>query len=78
MSGKLQVFYDNEYLFSAVLRRNKAGAVFPFTLRIRDEYDNVVYIGGFETARSAKGFLETYPTTHARWFTHRGYVEDND
>ena len=78
MSGKLQVFYDNEYLFSATLRRNKEGFLFPFTLRIRNQYDRVIYIGGFETARSAKGFLESYPTIRARWFTHCGYVEDDD
>ena len=77
MSGKIQVFYDNEYLFSATLRRNKAHDIFPFTLRIRDERDRIIYIGGFETALSAKEFLENY-LPNARWFTHRGYVEDEE
>lgn len=77
MSGKLQVFYDNEYLFSATLRKNPSYHYFPFTLRVRDKWDRVICISGFNTALSAKEYLENeFPG--ARWFTQRGYVKDDD
>lgn len=74
MTGKLQTFYDADFWYYATLRRNKEGAAFPFTLRIRDR-GKMIFIGGFFSALEAKNFLEHYDES-ARWYTDRGYVED--
>ena len=77
MSGKLQTFYDSDLWYSATLRRNKEGSPFPFTLRIRnDRNGKLVYIGGYSSAYEAKHFLEFYDG--CRWYTWRGYVDDDE
>ena len=78
-SGKLQVFYDNEFLFSATLR--KVGHD-EFVLRIYDENNDIIYKRTFCSAEKAKSFLENfkieddYGFYRCRWYTERGFVCD--
>ena len=73
--GKLQVFWDNEFLWSATLRHSPHEVLGDYVLRIYNSKGYGLYIGRFETALSAKLFLENYDPD-CRWYTALGFVED--
>ncbi len=73
--GKLQVFGDNEFLYSATLRRCASAYHQYFELRIFDDCGKLIFLDNFASASAAKERLENYDN-RCRWYTERGYVCD--
>lgn len=71
--GKLQVFNDIEFHWSATLRFKPHGLLGDYVLRIYNESGYMVYIGRFSSAFLAKEFLLSYDDD-MHWYTIRGLV----
>lgn len=73
-NGKLQVFRDIEFKWSATLRYEPHGLLGDYVLRIYTESGYMVYIGRFYSAFRAKEYLLSYDDG-MHWYTTRGYVK---